>query len=165
MCSILVLRAMGSTSRVELAQTTRSLESSHSQPLGQNPRAVLDRSRSRVTLVRLFILLSCVLGSSCVHQGVKSVEGFSFPPINFLLYHSHPASRCEIWHWIHLLSLERIFTFSEYLHCCSESFRDASIDFISPTEQHPLFLHFNHSLSDNISASAFKSFICNWKCL
>ena len=60
MCSILVLRAMGSTSRVELAQTTRSLESSHSQPFGQNPRTVLDRSRSRVTLVRLFILLSSV---------------------------------------------------------------------------------------------------------
>ena len=83
MCSILVLRAMGSTSRVELAQTTRSLESSHSQPLGQNPRAVLDRSRSRVTLVRLFMLLSLVLVSCCVHQGVRIVWGFLFSPYQF----------------------------------------------------------------------------------
>ena len=61
MCSILVFRAMGSTSRVELAQTTRSLASSHSQPLGQNPNAVLAMNKTKVILARLFILLYLVL--------------------------------------------------------------------------------------------------------
>ena len=39
MCSILVLRAMGSTSSVELEQDTFSRTSSHSHPLGQKPAA------------------------------------------------------------------------------------------------------------------------------
>ena len=67
MCSILVFRAMGSTSRVELAHTTRSRASSHSQPFGQNPSAVLAKSKIKVSLARLFILLSRVLFSCCVH--------------------------------------------------------------------------------------------------
>ena len=83
MCSILVFRAMGSTSRVELAQTTRSLASSHSQPLGQNPNAVLAMSKTKVSLAKLFIFyLVLFIFVLCALKGLRS-RGFLFSSYQF----------------------------------------------------------------------------------
>ena len=75
--------------------TTRSRVSSHSQPLGQNPRELRARMRTSVTSLTASITIT-ILFSCCVHWVLyrsrlyqRSVFFFSFLfPINFLSYHS-----------------------------------------------------------------------------
>ena len=165
MCSILVFRAMGSTSRVELAQTTRSRASSHSQPFGQNPSAVLAMSKTKVSLARLFIILSRVLCSCCVHlRGKKQrVPLFLLSTFSFITHNL--ASWCEIWHQIHLLSLGCIFTFPEYLHCWLVGKVSRCINWFHFPDWASLILTFQTVRPTTYPPPLLESFICNLKCL